>query len=70
MSYIHLESNIHHLPPKQNASMPLLLEIEGLSMPLLGGRSGSMNGATSGKCKGCGRGSVDGVDGDTCQGER
>lgn len=43
-------------PPEAEASMPLLLEIEGLSMPMLGGEGGSVNNCTSHTCGGGGGG--------------
>ena len=54
------------LPPEPEASMPLLLEIEGLSMPMSGGGGGLVDnciGAT------CGGGLVDEEAHDTCEGE-
>ena len=52
-------------PRELEASIPLLLEIEGLSMPMSGRGSGSVDDSTSDMC---GRGSMDGASSDTCGG--
>ena len=49
--------------------MPLLLEIEGLSIPMSRGRGGLVNNYTGDTCGGGGRGSVDEKSHDTCEEE-
>ena len=49
--------------------MTLLLEIEGLSMPVSGRGGGSINDCTSDTCGGGGGGLVDEESCDTCEGE-
>ena len=44
------------LPLEPQESMPLLLKIEGLSMPMPGGGGGSMDDSTSNACGGGGGG--------------
>ena len=54
------------LPLEPEAPIPMLLQIEGLSIPMSGGGCGSTNDCTSDTRGG---GSVDGEDSDTCEGE-
>ena len=49
--------------------MPLLLKIEGLSMPMLGGGGELVDDCTSDTCGGGGGGLVDEDTCDTCEGE-
>ena len=57
------------MPLELEASMPLLLEIEGLSMPMLRGGGRSVNDDIGDACGGGGRGSVDEEARETCKGE-